>query len=193
MFRLHVWLVVCEHSCYATAWQAVLTAGFRVPACSRTNTDSVLYLFLACTRPPDFDTDRGAKTRIAWQLQSNERIVLRPHLRTTKRPTPQKMRKPVLAWQPQHIFVVRGSAACGLTVKSLHVVCSSRIYRKHRTTNISDWHVIAALQLLCWRAHLLARFRRLVEIEFRFLRYFTDAWNMHQQDDFIFRNVYSLV
>ena len=57
------------------AWQAALTTGFRVPACSRTNTDSVLYLFLACTRPPDFDTDRGAKTRIAWQLQSNEDIV----------------------------------------------------------------------------------------------------------------------
>ncbi len=49
------------------------------------------------------------------------------------------------------------------------------------------------IQFLCCRAHLLTRFRRLVEIEFRFLRYFTDAWNKHQQDDFIFRNVYSLL
>jgi hypothetical protein len=28
--------------------------------------------------------------------------------------------------------------------------------------------------------------------EYRFFRYFTDTWNIHQQDDFIFRNVYSL-
>jgi hypothetical protein len=112
MFRPHVWpgvgSVVCDSSWYATVWQAALTAGFRVPACSRTNTDSVLYLFLACTRPPDFDTDRGAKTRIAWQLQSNEGIVLRPHLRTTKRPTPQEIRKSVMAenhcWFNHSIF-----------------------------------------------------------------------------------------
>jgi hypothetical protein len=59
MFSPHVWpgvgLVVCDYynSWYATAWQAALIAGFGVPVCSRTNTDSVLYLFLACTRPPD--------------------------------------------------------------------------------------------------------------------------------------------
>jgi len=42
-----------EHSWYATAWQAVLTADFRVPSCSRTNTElSDLYLFLTCTIPP---------------------------------------------------------------------------------------------------------------------------------------------
>ena len=41
-----------EHSWYATTWQAALTAGFRVPSCSRTNTElSELYLFLACTTP----------------------------------------------------------------------------------------------------------------------------------------------
>ncbi len=142
MFRLYVWpdvgLVVCEHSWYAAAWEAVLTSGFRVPSCSRTNTDSVLYLFLACTRPPDFDTDRDVKTRIAWQLQSIEDILLRPHLRTTKRTTPQKMRKSVLSSLPQHIFVVHGNTACGLTVKSLHAVYSSRIYSKHHTTIISN-------------------------------------------------------
>ena len=55
-----------------------------------------------------------------------------------------------------------------------------------------DWHIIAELQHLCSRAHLLARFRRLVQSEYRFFRYFTDAWNIYQQDDFIFRNVYSL-
>ena len=33
------------------------------------------------------------------------------------------------------------------------------------------------------KSTLLVRFRRLVEIEFRFLRYFTDVWNIHQQDD----------
>jgi hypothetical protein len=54
-------LVVCDYSWYATVWQAALTAGNGVPACSRTNTDSVLYLFLACTRPSDFDTDRTAE------------------------------------------------------------------------------------------------------------------------------------
>ena len=42
------------------------------------------------------------------------------------------------------------------------------------------------------KRHLMARFFRLVQSEFRFLRYFTDVWNIHQQDDFIFRNVYSL-
>ena len=62
-----------------------------------------------------------------------------------------------------------------MEVKSLHAVYSSRIYRKHRTTIISDWHVITELQLLCWRGHLLARFRRLVQSEFP--RYFTDVWN----------------
>ena len=42
-----------EQSWYATAWQAALTAGFRVPSCSRTNTElSDLYLFLTCTIPP---------------------------------------------------------------------------------------------------------------------------------------------
>jgi hypothetical protein len=79
-----------------------------------------------------------------------------------------------------------------MVVKSLHAVYSSRIYRKHHTTIISDWHVIAELQLLCWRTHLMTWFHRLVQSEFRFLRYFTDVWNIHQQDDFIFRNVYSL-
>ena len=93
-------------------------------------------------------------------------------------------------WQRSMWF--NGKIVGGLTVKSLYAVYSSKIYRKHRTTIISDWHVIAELQLLCWRAHLLARFRRLVQSEFRFLRYFTDVWNIHQQDDFIFRNVYSL-
>ncbi len=57
MFRLYVWpgvgLVVCEHSWYTTTWQSALTEGLRVPTRSRTNTDSVLYLFLTCTRPPD--------------------------------------------------------------------------------------------------------------------------------------------
>ena len=62
---------------------------------------------------------------------------------------------------------------------------SERIYWCNR-------HIIAELQHLCSRAHLLARFRRLVQSEYRFLRYFTDAWNIHQQDDFIFLNVYSL-
>ncbi len=55
--KLHVWpdvgLVVCEHSWYASVWQGALTTVFRVTSCSRTNTDSVLYLFLTCTRPPD--------------------------------------------------------------------------------------------------------------------------------------------
>ena len=46
-------------------------------------------------------------------------------------------------------------------------------------TIISDCHVIAELQLLCWRSHLLARFRCLVQSEFRFLRYFTDAWSIY--------------
>ena len=96
MLRQHV-RSVRGFSPYTTAWQAALTGGLVEPICQRTNTNlSALYLFLACTRPPDFDTDRGAKTRIAWQLQSNEGIVLRPHLRTTKRPTPQEMRKLVL-------------------------------------------------------------------------------------------------
>ena len=96
MLRQHV-RSVRGYSPYATAWQAALTGGLEEPICQRTNTNlSALYLFLACTRPPDFDTDRTTKTRIAWQLQSNEGILLRPHLRTTKRPTPQKMRKPVL-------------------------------------------------------------------------------------------------
>jgi hypothetical protein len=85
MFRLHVWpdvgLVICKHSWYTTTCQVALTVGFRVPTCSRTNTDSALYLFLTCTRPPDFDTDRVTKTRITWQLQSNEEILFRPHLR----------------------------------------------------------------------------------------------------------------
>jgi hypothetical protein len=66
MFRLHVWpdvgLVVCEHSWYVAMWQAVLKVGFRVPTSSRTNTDSVLYLFLTCTRPPDIYTDRVRET-----------------------------------------------------------------------------------------------------------------------------------
>jgi len=60
---------------------------------------------------------------------------------------------------------------------------------KHRTTIISNWHIIAELQRLCLRAHLLTWFLRLVQSEYRFFRYFTDAWNIHQQDDFIFRNV----
>jgi hypothetical protein len=82
---------------YVTVWQAALTGGLEEPICQRTNTNlSALYLFLTCTRPPDFDTDRTIKTRIRWQLQSNEGILLRPHLRTTKRTTPQEMRKLVL-------------------------------------------------------------------------------------------------
>jgi hypothetical protein len=88
MLRQHV-RSVRGFSPYAKAWQAVLTGDLEEPICQRTNTNlSELYLFLTCTRPPDFDTDHSTKTRIAWQLQSNEGIVLRPHLRSTKRPTP---------------------------------------------------------------------------------------------------------
>jgi hypothetical protein len=58
MFSPHVWsdvgLVVCDSSWYATDWQSVLTTGFRVPSCSRTNTElSELYLFLTCTMAPE--------------------------------------------------------------------------------------------------------------------------------------------
>jgi hypothetical protein len=98
--RMLRWYVrsVRGFSPHATEWQATLTGGLEEPICQRTSTNlSALYLFLTCTRPPDFDTDLTTKTRIAWQLQSNEDILLRPHLRTTKRPTPQKTRKPVLA------------------------------------------------------------------------------------------------
>jgi hypothetical protein len=70
MFSPHVLpgvgLVVCDYSWYATAWQAALTAGFRVPSCSRTNTElSELYLFLACTTP----SIAYAQERSQWQSQ----------------------------------------------------------------------------------------------------------------------------
>jgi hypothetical protein len=96
MLRQHV-RFVRGYSPYTTTWEAALTGDLEEVICQRTNTYlSEMYLFLACTRPPDFDADR-TKTRIAWQLQSNEGIVLRPHLRSTKTPTPKEMRKPVLA------------------------------------------------------------------------------------------------
>jgi hypothetical protein len=41
-------------------------------------------------------SDRTNKTRITWQLQWNEGILHKPCLRTTKRPTLEKMRRPVL-------------------------------------------------------------------------------------------------
>ena len=56
------WLVLVS-----VEWETALTAVFRVPVCSRTNTDSVLYLFLTCTRPPDSDADRNQLV-IASQL-----------------------------------------------------------------------------------------------------------------------------
>ena len=121
MFRPHVCagvgLVVCEHSWYVVAWQVALTAGFRVSACSRTNTDSVLYLFLTYTRPPDIYTDRVRETRITClaQLQPNQGTILRPHLRTMRRYPPQKTKKQMLVQQPPNILVVRGSATCCLT------------------------------------------------------------------------------
>jgi hypothetical protein len=121
--QIHVWIQICSEwneatldgsrclalmYCQTLGWSYVITPGMQRfdKQCwqkvlewryVRTNTDSVLYLFLTCTRPPDWDTDHGTKTRIPWKLQSNEGILPRPHLRTTKRPTPQKMRRPVLA------------------------------------------------------------------------------------------------
>ncbi len=117
MFRLHVWLVVYEHSWYSTAWQVALTTGFRVSTCSRTNTDSVLYLFVTCTRPPDIYTGRVRETRIVClaQLQPNQDTILRPHLRMMRRHPPEKTTRQVLAQQPPNILVDHDSATCWLT------------------------------------------------------------------------------
>ncbi len=122
MFRPHVWsdvgLVVCDSSWYETVWESTLTTGFRVSECSRTNTDSVL--FLACTRPPDFDTDHGAKTRIPWQLQSNEDILLRPHLR-----------------KDQHVEIVLGH----LVIMRISVhLCQRKFLNKHLHFSIHVSH-----------------------------------------------------
>ena len=54
--RSGVGLVVCGFSPYATEWQTALTGGLKEPTCERTNTNlCVLYLLLACTRPPESD------------------------------------------------------------------------------------------------------------------------------------------
>jgi hypothetical protein len=58
MFRRHV-RSVRGFSPYTTVCQSALTGGPEEPICQRTNTNlSTLYLFLSCTRPPDFDTHR---------------------------------------------------------------------------------------------------------------------------------------
>jgi hypothetical protein len=170
MLRRHV-RFVRGFSPYATAWQAALTGGLEEPICQRTNTNlSALYWRLSA--PTESEDDEKANQ--CWQKISAG--LTTAYFRRT--------------WQRSMWF--NGKIVGGLTVRSLHAVYSSRIYSKHRTTIISNWHVIAELQVLCWRAHLMSRFRRLVQSEYRFLRYFTDVWNIHQQDDFIFRNVYSL-
>jgi len=98
-------------------------------------------------------------------------------------------------WQRSMWF--NGKIVGGLMVKSLHAVHSSKIYRQHRTTIIK------------FGTHLLvqsAYHRRITTPMFKststgaippsrakwvsIFRYFTDAWNIHQQDDFIFRNVF---
>jgi hypothetical protein len=54
---------------YVTMWQSELTGGLEESICQRTNTTlSVMYLFLTCTRPLDFDTHHTTKTWITWQL-----------------------------------------------------------------------------------------------------------------------------
>ncbi len=57
----------------------------------------LIWVYCICSwhaRNLRISTQIATKTRIGWQFQSNKDILLRPHLRTTKRPTPQKMRKP---------------------------------------------------------------------------------------------------
>ena len=62
MFRQYV-RSVRGYSPYATAWQAALTGGLEEPICKRTNTNlNTMYLFLACTRPPDSDLNRNKYT-----------------------------------------------------------------------------------------------------------------------------------
>ncbi len=75
MLRRHV-RFVRGFSPYATAWQAVLTGGQEEPICQRTNTNlSALYLFLACTIPPD--------------LHETPRLVNRNKYAYTRRPNPK--------------------------------------------------------------------------------------------------------
>jgi hypothetical protein len=70
MLRWQVRSVRC-FSPYATVWQAVLTGVLEEPICKRTNTNfSELYLFLACTRPPDPDPNR-TNTRRILQMHKN--------------------------------------------------------------------------------------------------------------------------
>ena len=61
MLRQHV-RSVRGYSPYVTEWQT-LTGGLEESICKRTNTNlSAMYLFLACTRPPDSDLNRNKYT-----------------------------------------------------------------------------------------------------------------------------------
>ncbi len=175
MFRPHVWtgvgLVVCDSSRHPTVWQAALTAGFRVPSCSRTNTDSVLYLFLTCTASEDdekTDTTEDEKTstgltttvyfRRTWQrsMWFNGKIVSCRAFEQDLSPTSNN----------GHYVRSASTGAIGISSPNYNTYVQEHIY---------------------WRDSAVS-----CKGEYRFFRYFTDTWNIHQQDDFIFRNVYSL-
>ena len=164
MFSPYVWtdvgLVVSKHSWYATDWQAVLTVGFRVSTCSRTNTDSVLYLFLTCTRPPDSTrnkyTEDIAQERSQSQSQNvcNELVISSPlHLIIYGHP-----------WAEHNIEEVCLSSTSNIN-HFVRVTCTGVIGLS--SSKYSDY---------CSRTHLLVWFILLVQSEFWFLRYFPVTW-----------------
>jgi hypothetical protein len=134
------WLVLVS-----AEWESALTTVFRVPVCSRTNTDSVLYLFLTCTRPPDSDADHNQLV-IASQL----------HLTFIG----------IKFWAECNIEDVIPSSSLNHFVRST----SNDAFFAEVIYWCNGSIINTELQRLCSRAHVMTRFDRLVQSKFRFLR-----------------------
>jgi hypothetical protein len=135
--------------------QAALMVGLKVITCVRTANMGThfceWYCFLACTRPPDCRCTRTLAIKITeWVQPTCDCFIIVSYLCRTALSRVQH-------WGC-HTIVNIESFRFGT-----HLLVQW-VYHEHR------------LQRLCSRAHLLARFRGLVQSEFRLLRCFTDAW-----------------
>jgi hypothetical protein len=96
--RPGVGLVVCEHSWYETVWQVVLTVGFSVPTCSRTNTDLSVF--------------RKPMRKIYWCLVHRRTRAQHWGSLTIDKIEPQSFLSGLLYWCDWSIIIIKKLRLC---------------------------------------------------------------------------------
>ncbi len=163
------------YSSYVTVWQTTLTGGLEESISKRTNTNlRALYLFLAWMRPPDPDLNRNKYTEDITDTQEhfqsksqnvcNQLVITSSMYLTFSAQLWEECNiEDVILSSTLNHFVRRTSTGAISPNSSTGAMCLSW------TPNFN----VYVQEHIYW---LDSDICRLVQIELRFLRYFTDAW-----------------